>query len=178
MEWTRGEECVSTVFVADDARKLAVRSAALAAPKSGPSRVMIGCLAAPVVLVGACLTSVHHAPLANGVGYGMVILVILIVAARERGTASTPSIVPSASSVFTIVVTPTTLTQLSDGALVAEIALADIADVTSIRDEVVIVRQDASQLQLTAPAKRAREAATDLDAEIREMRALHAGGYR
>jgi hypothetical protein len=177
MEWARGEEQVSLVFEADDARKVALRSSALAAPpqRSGPNPFVVGCVTLPFLAIGACLTSVHHAPAANALGYCIVVLVVL--AAAGLSYTKKPRALPSVRSVFTLVITPTTLTQLADGSLVAEIDLADIADVTAIGDELFIVRRDASQLRLAAPSAGAVEMAGEVDARIREMRSLR-GGYR
>jgi len=177
MEWAHGEQQVSLVFEAEDARKLAMRSSALAAPPDvrRTSPVLTGCFALPCFLVGTCLSSVHHAPAANALGYAMLVLAVLALAGLQY--TKRPRTIARTRSAFTVVITPTTLTQLADGALVAEIDLADIADVNADGADLVIVRRDASQLRLTAPPAGAVEMAGDVDARIREMRSLRAG-YR
>jgi hypothetical protein len=175
MDWMRGEEQVSLVFEADDPRKLALRSVAAPTEGGGAKAVLVGCIALPFFAMGACLSSVHHAPAANALGYAMIVLSFVALMGMQQ--LKKPRALPSARSVFTLVVTPTTLSQLADGTLVAEIALTDIADVTNTGDAVVIVRRDASQMRLIAPPSSAVELAGDVDARIREMRALHAG-YR
>jgi hypothetical protein len=183
MDWLDHDGSVSAVFDADDQRKLDMLESARRAGQSGSvskrtRAYAVGCLATPFFLLGGCLTTIDHPHGAKFAGFAIIVVSLAIVGGLQRA-GDAPVRPPSSDvrSTFTLRITRDVLTLSTDAVVIAEVALAELADVVG-GTYVELVRRDGARVRLAhvLPASTNEVMAAEINARVREMRSL--GGYR